>query len=552
MARADEVIGKIGALQTMLRNFPMGVFSSDIYANIKIFDFLILVLKQLGVDTEELTQKIVELIFDLSDLTEEKIESLQSNPFIDKLDTSCKNIILNVIVSILSCSAVPLIPPKNKSNVDFNVPIPIPVDAIDPFNQLSICPTTESGKNFYCVESSLTPTTTYQSYDLNVFLWYVLNFGNIINDTEREKMIWDNRIEIKENDLEDDEKFNILHFNRSNFLWKKELNILFDGERYGERYGELSSTIYRFNQDYLNSVKLFSPKLILTNIVETLMNKPLEFSLDIHYSFNAQLIEAQVSQIIKNIIDEEEQAATDCYFSFSNEEYDNLMEEAELRKYKAVKTNGDAKPAATVNVEDILKQLDEINSAATSHERVATITKFLYDLAATPSKDASIEYQQSLDCSVNKQWLYDIISSIVMPIAKSLFSPKVLMIFVVNFSLLGLIDLNEFKSSSNKLMDLIYTKLIATIKSVIAFVKDLIIQYFCQIIADKLKELIETGVLLMVQEKLLYWTKLLTAAMACLPDVNMAFNRQNLLTAIDDVNYADIVPVQNKPESSGC
>lgn len=544
MARADEVIGKIGALQTMLRNFPMGVFSSDIYANIKIFDFLILVLKQLGVDTEELTQKIVELIFDLSDLTEEKIESLQSNPFIDKLDTSCKNIILNVIVSILSCSAVPLIPPKNKSNADLKVPIPIPVDAIDPFNQLSICPTTESGKNFYCVESSLTPTTTYQSYDLNVFLWYVLNFGNTINDNEREKMIWDNRIEIKENDLEDDEKFNILHFNCSRFLGKKELNILFDGER--------SSTIYRFNQDYLNSVKLFSPKLILTNIVETLMNKPLEFSLDIHYSFNAQLIEAQVSQIIKNIIDEEEQAATDCYFSFSNEEYDNLMEEAELRKYKAVKTNGDAKPAATVNVEDILKQLDEINSAATSHERVATITKFLYDLAATPAKDASIEYQQSLDCSVNKQWLYDIISSIVMPIAKNLFSPKVLMIFVVNFSLLGLIDLNEFKSSSNKLMDLIYTKLIATIKSVIAFVKDLIIQYFCQIIADKLKELIETGVLLMVQEKLLYWTKLLTAAMACLPDVNMAFNRQNLLTAIDDVNYADIVPVQNKPESSGC
>lgn len=548
MARADEVIGKIGALQTMLRNFPMGVFSSDIYANIKIFDFLILVLKQLGVDTEELTQKIVELIFDVSDLTEEKIESLQSNPFIDKLDTSCKNIILNVIVSILSCSAVPLIPPKNKSNADLNVPIPIPVDAIDPFNQLSICPTTESGKNFYCVESSLTPTTTYQSYDLNVFLWYVLNFGNTINDNEREKMIWDNRIEIKENDLEDDEKFNILHFNCSKFLGKKELNILFDGER----YDKLSSTIYRFNQDYLNSVKLFSPKLILTNIVETLMNKPLEFSLDIHYSFNAQLIEAQVSQIIKNIIDEEEQAATDCYFSFSNEEYDNLMEETELRKYKAVKTNGDVKPAATVDVKDILKQLDEVNSAATSHERVATITKFLYDLAATPAKDASIEYQQSLDCSVNKQWLYDIISSIVMPIAKSLFSPKVLMVFVVNFSLLGLIDLNEFKSSSNKLMDLIYTKLIATIKSVITFVKDLIIQYFCQIIADKLKELIETGVLLMVQEKLLYWTKLLTEAMACLPDVNLAFNRQNVLTAIDDVNYADIVPVQNKPESSGC
>lgn len=550
MARADEVIGKIGALQTMLRNFPMGVFSSDIYANIKIFDFLILVLKQLGVDTEELTQKIVELIFDVADLTEEKIESLQSNPFIDKLDTSCKNIILNVIVSILSCSAVPLIPPKNKSNANLNVPItiPVPVDSIDPFNQLSICPTTEIGKNFYCVESSLTPTTTYQSYDLNVFLWYVLNFGNTINDNEREKMIWDNRIEIKENDLEDDEKFNILHFNCSNFLGKKELNILFDGER----YGELSSTIYRFNQDYLNSVKLFSPKLILTNIVETLMNKPLEFSLDIHYSFNAQLIEAQVSQIIKNIIDEEEQAATDCYFSFSNEEYDNLMEETELRKYKAVKTNGDANPAATVDVKDILKQLDEVNSAATSHERVATITKFLYDLAATPAKDASIEYQQSLDCSVNKQWLYDIISSIVMPIAKSLFSPKVLMVFVVNFSLLGLIDLNEFKSSSNKLMDLIYTKLIATIKSVITFVKDLIIQYFCQIIADKLKELIETGVLLMVQEKLLYWTKLLTAAMACLPDVNLAFNRQNVLTAIDDVNYADIVPVQNKPESGGC
>lgn len=548
MARADEVIGKIGALQTMLRNFPMGVFSSDIYANIKIFDFLILVLKQLGVDTEDLTQKIVELIFDVSDLTEEKIESLQSNPFIDKLDTSCKNIILNVIVSILSCSAVPLIPPKNKSNADLNVPITIPVDAIDPFNQLSICPTTESGKNFYCVESSLTPTTTYQSYDLNVFLWYVLNFGNTINDNEREKMIWDNRIEIKENDLEDDEKFNILHFNCSKFLGKKELNILFDGER----YDKLSSTIYRFNQDYLNSVKLFSPKLILTNIVETLMNKPLEFSLDIHYSFNAQLIEAQVSQIIKNIIDEEEQAATDCYFSFSNEEYDNLMEETELRKYKAVKTNGDAKPAATVDVNDILKQLDEVNSAATSHERVATITKFLYDLAATPAKDASIEYQQSLDCSVNKQWLYDIISSIVMPIAKSLFSPKVLMVFVVNFSLLGLIDLNEFKSSSNKLMDLIYTKLIATIKSVITFVKDLIIQYFCQIIADKLKELIETGVLLMVQEKLHYWTKLLTAAMACLPDVNLAFNRQNVLTAIDDVNYADIVPVQNKPESGGC
>jgi hypothetical protein len=44
------------------------------------------------------------------------------------------------------------------------------------------------------------------------------------------------------------------------------------------------------------------------------------------------------------------------------------------------------------------------------------------------------------------------------------------------------------------------------------------------------------------------WIRLLTEALACIPIFD--FSAEKVLTELDDVNYADIIPQQNKPESS--
>ena len=70
-ATTTEVIGTIGAIQTLIENFPMSIFElfgNKVYTS--VIDFVMDVLKQLGVSDTILVDKLIELFFDVPNASE--------------------------------------------------------------------------------------------------------------------------------------------------------------------------------------------------------------------------------------------------------------------------------------------------------------------------------------------------------------------------------------------------------------------------------------------------------------------------------------------------
>ena len=68
---ASQVLGKIGAIQTLIENFPMGIldaFGGKTYSGIA--DFVIDALKEVGVDDRTIIQKLIELVFGVANVNE--------------------------------------------------------------------------------------------------------------------------------------------------------------------------------------------------------------------------------------------------------------------------------------------------------------------------------------------------------------------------------------------------------------------------------------------------------------------------------------------------
>lgn len=646
-ALTTEVIGTIGAVQTLIENFPMSIFElfgNKIYTN--PIDFIMDVLRQLGISDVVLGDKLIELFFNVPNAvelygdvanykykyikkpTEEQIQqaiqvediptTIDSNSpnyifvineneiksyyrktapvptelqseFLNGVEFSVKGIIQNILTGLLSCSIIPEIP---ESYMDTNnIQFIFPKDSFDMSGLLNINPLTDIGKNFYSGvdDEDLTVNDLYKTNDLNAFIWYSMNRGTTLNQKEKNKMMWDSRIVSEHEGNENDkrttpEKWNswlnskntrngifytenneqkyrdattgsnktvdiplhpILQFEPTNFFGNnKGIRVSFPKQTWHKDNGIFNKSIYRFNIDYLNNIQIFNPRLIITEMINTLLNGNLNLSASLNYSIQTKILEARINTIIKKALEEDDATVEDCFFSFSNDEYNEALKNMELQKYNAKQLNSETSPAIKIEENFGLDAVNEINSMATLNEKISTISKTVYDISAIPAQDAAIEISDKLSLSYNEKWINDVVMALVMPLAKAILTPKVMLLFLINFQIMGMININDIKSL-NDVMDLILKKMIAIIISLVRYIKDKIIEFLLKLFFDVAEELIVKWGILVLKEKLDAWLTLLAEAISCIP----LFSFGNVLTQIDDVNYADITQTQDIPKT---
>ena len=646
-ALTTEVIGTIGAVQTLIENFPMSIFElfgNKIYTN--PIDFIMDVLRQLGISDVVLVDKLIELFFNVPNAvelygdvanykykyikkpTEEQIQqaiqveyiptTIDSNSpnyifvineneiksyyrktapvptelqseFLNGVEFSVKGIIQNILTGLLSCSIIPEIP---ESYMDTNnIQFIFPKDSFDISGLLNINPLTDIGKNFYSGvdDEDLTVNDLYKTNDLNAFIWYSMNRGTTLNQKEKNKMMWDSRIVSEHEGNENDkrttpEKWNswlnskntrngifytenneqkyrdattgsnktvdislhpILQFEPTNFFGNnKGIRVSFPKQTWHKDNGIFNKSIYRFNIDYLNNIQIFNPRLIITEMINTLLNGNLNLSASLNYSIQTKILEARINTIIKKALEEDDATVEDCFFSFSNDEYNEALKNMELQKYNAKQLNSETSPAIKIEENFGLDAVNEINSMATLNEKISTISKTVYDISAIPAQDAAIEISDKLSLSYNEKWINDVVMALVMPLAKAILTPKVMLLFLINFQIMGMININDIKSL-NDVMDLILKKMIAIIISLVRYIKDKIIEFLLKLFFDVAEELIVKWGILVLKEKLDAWLTLLAEAISCIP----LFSFGNVLTQIDDVNYADITQTQDIPKT---
>lgn len=557
---AAELLRTIGAMQTLVQMFPLALLKGYHVETIDSpIDLIVACLSTIGVTDKEifsfLLTDVIGIDINLNDEAainkwmkefDDFDNEIRDNPFIQGLESGVKTVIAEILANIISCAIHPKIPDK-AVNGHANMYLSYPTSLIDPQGMLDISPFSKYGRLLYDGivpkdednpedNSSTTPSSLADNAeDMNAFLWYVLYVADKQDVNE-----WKSR---KTNRSEN--PVPIVRCKNNGFA--NGIEVLADASYY-------KKTLFRFNKDYLDSIKIFSPRIIIGYIIQRLV-----FGLPNAYlsiGMEEIMTQGMVDKIIKTVIDSDDDKdgviINDCFYSFSNEEWDQMLEKNELSKYNA-KSIDLTNDSITVinNKEDILDALNSQTALSTKFDQKTVIEKTIYDIAATGAVDTLIESKSTLNLAYNSQWLMDIIGTVINPIVYCMFSPKVMLLLVMNYDLVGVVNFNSIDLNDvGAIFELFKKKLIGILVRLINKIKDELIQKLLEFFYEKVLPLIALYISKKLLENMEYYLMVLKDALDCL--LLFKFSRRGVPTQIDDVNYADIVPLQITPPNSIC
>lgn len=432
----------------------------------------------------------------------------------------------------------------------------------------------------------------YKTYDMNAFIWYTMNKS--LSHTQREinYTMWDSRLSAKKKGYQnlysewyatksgatgefkyyndksiskDDVFYPILQLKKSPFNLYN-INVCFPAQRYykpnfrekkitqdsgGTFNLSFNSSIYKFNWDYLKSINIFKPKILLTGFVNYLTGGVLYEASTANFNITRNIIKAKLSSAVKNIIEADDMEVEDCYTMFSNDEFNTMLNDMLLSRYNMSQYNGNINKTKTHDVDSYYGMIDSVNLSTSRSESVTKITKLIDEVFLKPGEESSIEY--GFESNINTSELFKkLMWAITMPIVESLFTPQVMLLLIINMNLTGVVDVKNFGNNDfSAILNLLFNKIMGMLKSIIKFIKDLIVQLLFNFILKYILPLISKWMLALSLEKLNNWLTILTAALQCLPLFKFNLNKENNM---DDVNYADIIEknIISTPEASSC
>ena len=284
-------------------------------------------------------------------------------------------------------------------------------------------------------------------------------------------------------------------------------------------------TVYEFNYDFVMGMKLFDAKVMATTLLDTLVNTRLGINLNIAKKHEEAT--DKIKEIIKNIINSDDSSVEDCYFSFDNQKYDELLKESEKRR--AAQYNFGNSNTSMGDFSAVRSILEEYDDAATLEEQVEVISRAITQASVTISDGADDSDKYGIEFG----FVFDLIENLVLAIVNAVLTPKVLLLLEVNRQIMG----GNWKAFT--IEDLLKA-MQGIIISIIKEVRDLVIQELLKLVLkylQPLKEMIES---ILLREQIENYTAAINDIIRNCPVIWFEFGNQNLETKLDTVDYADI------------
>ena len=448
---------------------------------------------------------------------------------------------------------------------------------------------TTDSPSYIVFYDGLNPNLLYKSMDMNAFLWYALHKGMKTPQVEYNHMMWDSRVSALKQGVsrKSAEEWNEWYNSKTGYteefkyfgstivedtpifpimqlegqgMAENLLKIHIPAQRYflpkvrsaninGDKVPRhaFNASMYKYNWDYLNNIQILKPKLLLVGLCEHLLGFSLSTISSTNINFTKKLIETKLSSAIKSVIEANDMEVEDCYMEFSNDEVNAMLEEMLLSRYNATTYGGET---ATVRVHDTKKyiaMLDQVNANTSVEGNMTTITKLLTEVTTDPGTEGSIDY--GLKVSTDGNILKKLLWAIVMPLLMSIFTPQVMLLLYMNFELMGITKIDTFNGQDfTKIINLIMNKIFGLLKSIILFIKDKIVELLLILLYEKILPILMQYQAILLLERITFWLVILKDAISCLP--RFEFKRNKVIGAIDSVDYADIIPSQDTPEST--
>ena len=411
--------------------------------------------------------------------------------------------------------------------------------------------------NFYTI-TGYTQNDVWKSRDFNAFIWSVINKG---------PKKWDNRVnfynKFNETDYEDNKEdfFNEnsvtignITFERKNILdceyvprptnsfATNVLRVYIDKDSYYHKHSvsadgaeiKFNKTIFEFNYDYIYSLKLFDTKTLITNIVNSLLG----FSMTGYFSKTRSVIAGSVGSIVEQIMNSEDDVITDDYFTFSNEEYNELLEKADIAyngQYKSNNENGSLINLDNDEILDIINSIDDNAEYVPQETRIANVFK---EISVTMAKNPEVSENTKFGFGIDI--IHKLIKQTVTEIVMQVLSPKVMILYAINKSIMGDINYDKYKENY---IDFILKNFKNVIVPIIKSVNNIIGELLVNLLKKKLMPLLtEFTKKIAIEQSVSYATLISNLVKTCGSAASVLLNGgSELSTAIDNVNYADII-----------
>lgn len=477
--------------------------------------------------------------------------------------------------------------------VEMGKGIEISIPTIDMLNVLAFAPNATNGKAFY-FDNDYIPYEMWKSTDFNAFLWYIINKSNNIKEGKY-KCIWDNRVkhrkELKNNEIFRSNFFNLYsaeggnisttkgqtpnskninHQWNDNFqnaeepLTKRQylyieyqerssttsvpdvLKIYLDADRYLRKYS-IPRTVFEFDFDYIYSLKLFNSKTIVANVINSIIGIGRSAAASVangKYSLQQQIIAGKVSEITKKLMQGDDTVIDDCSFSFSNDEYNTLLEQAELKYKNRYKVNGKEHQVTDDEISEISDLLNGLSSSATLQEQQTKIANVFTQVSAKAAQNGQIS--ESDKFTFGESIIFDLIEQSVTQIVMQVLSPKVMVLYALNSYFMGDAADGDFSKIN---VENLLKGLANLIQKLVKQVLEIILQELLKFVLEEVMDLVLLMIEKLLLERIRFYVELLRRLLALL-DMFMKNNSKKSDTIIDNVNYADIVPEQTKPNNT--
>lgn len=300
--------------------------------------------------------------------------------------------------------------------------------------------------------------------------------------------------------------------------------------------------VLKFNTEYIMSLKLYDAKVMTAQLMDAMTNC---FSVDINYSLTINLMKEQIKTIIKRVISQTDGADTiisDCFFSFSNDQYNNLLEKTEKMKMGLITTGEKTEVVKGINPEDILKTLNGIDENSEQNVIQTKIKNVLYKLGPVFSQTEIKNKDDSSDSiNIGEEFIENLLENLAYVLIQPLLSPKIYMLLLMNIKILG----NDSNISFNDFIQTYTNMFVQLITQVTNNLLEFIKEKIMEVISDIIKEL----VVRLSLEKVQYYYDLLERCLKCF----RTFNFNNIDWKQDTVNYADILTDSKyTPETQEC
>lgn len=331
------------------------------------------------------------------------------------------------------------------------------------------------------------------------------------------------------------------------------LTMYLNADRYLRKVGTikgepffLPKTVFEFNYDYIFSLKLFDSKVIVANIINSILgitNSASASLLNVSYTLQQEAIAGKVGQIVKELMEAEDTVINDDFFSFSNDQYETLLDETDI-KYSENYHFGEVYGSMSQSdVDNITKDLNSIGNAATLNEQETIIKNIFTNVSATAATNGEVSMSDKFTLGGNI--IFDLIKESITQIVLQVLSPKVMMLYAVNSYFMGDAADGDFsKINVKELLKGLTNLIISIAKQVLEMLLKELLSY----LLNELKELLNALLRKIILERIEYYLEILQGILNLIKMFYNAFTKgKKADSVIDNVNYADIVPPENNP-----